>query len=222
MANAAKLARGQVDDLDALVDFAPQAEGPIGPYLAQIFELLPNSAEKLRAVGDGVEDEERLLSGWNVVVHRLLAGVKKRIRDDANALHTEEQLALFAGCAARLADNSNSTLLADLMESKFVDPAHIAALVKFVLGCKYVPLKSGLLNVVRDSALRAMMRLDKADRDELHRTLLQGRESALPLQAPRPLASRPSHLSHHLAPSTTSFHPPRPPTLLRRFSSRSR
>ena len=42
-----------------------------------------------------------------------------------------------------------------------------------------------MLHVVRDSALRAMMRLAKPERDELHRTLLEGRQSALPMQAPR-------------------------------------
>ena len=42
-----------------------------------------------------------------------------------------------------------------------------------------------MLHVVRDSALRAMMRLAKPERDELHLTLLEGRQSALPMQAPR-------------------------------------
>ena len=133
----------------------------------------------------GVEDEERLSSGWNKVINRLLAALKRRIRA-GNALHTDEQLLLFDGCAQRLADSTNSTLLADLMESKFVDPNHIAALVKFVLGCKYVPGVSGLLHVVRDSALRAMMRLEKDERDELHRTLLEGRTGPLPMQVRRP------------------------------------
>jgi len=115
------------------------------------------------------------------MINRLLAALKKRIRA-GNVLHTDEQLLLFGGCAQRLADSTNSTLLADLMESKFVDPNHIAALVKHVLGCKYVPGVSGLLHVVRDSALRAMMRLQKDERDELHRTLLEGRTGPLPMQ----------------------------------------
>ena len=208
-------------------------------YLQRVFELLPASDSLLRKLGDGVEDEERLQSGWNQLLHTLLAKIKLRLREQGNPLHSEEQLLLFGGCATRLADPSNSThapatacprwrccslftrppvdrLLADLMEAKLVDPSHIFELIKFVLGCKYVPNQSGLLHVVRDSALRAMMRLDKGallpglvsanladigasrleswpasspptqsgERDELHRTLLQGRESALPLQAP--------------------------------------
>uniref|UniRef100_A0A7S3WSD0 Uncharacterized protein n=2 Tax=Emiliania huxleyi TaxID=2903 RepID=A0A7S3WSD0_EMIHU len=176
------LLEAHADDVAALVEFAPQAEGPIGVYLQRVFELLPASDSLLRKLGDGVEDEERLQSGWNQLLHTLLAKIKLRIREQGNPLHSEEQLLLFGGCATRLADPSNSTLLADLMEAKLVDPSHIFELIKFVLGCKYVPNQSGLLHVVRDSALRAMMRLDKGERDELHRTLLQGRESALPLQ----------------------------------------
>ena len=57
----------------------------------------------------------------------------------ANPLHTEEQLRLYRGCSTRLADGANSALLADLMEARFVDPAHIAPLVRLVLGCAYVP-----------------------------------------------------------------------------------
>lgn len=53
------------------------------------------------------------------------------------------------------------------MESKSCDPKHIAALVKFVLGAR------GFHHTVRDSALRAMMRLGQEERDALHRNLLE-------------------------------------------------
>ena len=46
----------------------------------------------------GVEDEERLSSGWNKMIGRLLTSIKKRIRV-GNALQTEEQLLLFGGRA---------------------------------------------------------------------------------------------------------------------------
>ena len=116
------------------------------------------------------------------MVRQLLGAIKLRIRDDDNQLHTEEQLLLYAGCASRVADSSNSNVLADLLEAKYTDTNHVFELVKFVLGYKYVPNTSGLQYVVRDSALRAMMRLERSERDDLHRNLLRGRQGALPLQ----------------------------------------
>ena len=124
-------------DLGGLVDYAAEVEGPINVYLEHIFDLLSSSEKMLTEMGDGVEDTEKLASGWNKMVHRFLVSIKKRIRD-GNVLHTDEQLLIFGGCAQRLADNANSTLLADLLEAKFVDPNHIASIVKFVLGCKCV------------------------------------------------------------------------------------
>ena len=160
----------QAEPLGACAAHAAKLVGPITSYLVRFFELLPASAPLLVQLGDGLEEEERKVSGWNKLVHTLLASLRERIRD-GNVLHTEEQLVVFRGCARRDVDMPNSALLADLLEAKHVDPSHVAPLVKFVLGAH------GFHTSVRDSALRAMMRLGQEDRDALHRNLLSAMDS---------------------------------------------
>lgn len=164
------------ENLDNLANFAPKILGPLEPYLERIFELVPSHSKQLILAGDGIEDEERLNSGWNKLVNRLLLGLRTRMQE-GNPLHTEEQLLLFKGCLSQKCDNSNSSLLADFMEAKLIDPLHIASLVTLVLNAR------GFNHTVRDSALRAMMRLPKEDRDALHRSLLEkAGEKGLELQ----------------------------------------
>lgn len=175
------LVDSQADQLDACVRHAPKMGAPITGYVERVFELLQASSERLIELGDGFDDGESRVSGWNKMVHLLLVALKDRIRA-GDTLHTDEQLALFRGCARPDVDTANCTILADLMESKFVDPDHIAALVKYVLGAR------SFHHSVRDSALRAMMRLDRDERDALHRNLL-GKEVLVAEGDGRPFAS---------------------------------
>ena len=171
------LVDAQPEQVGACAEYAAKMTGPITSYLTRFFELLPNSTPMLLRLGDGLEEEERKVSGWNKMVHALLVSLRERIRE-GNVLHTEEQLVVFRGCSRRDVDSANSALLADLLEAKNVDPSHVASLVKFVLG------ERRFHQTVRDSALRAMMRLGQQDRDALHRNLLSNIDSAtqLPLQ----------------------------------------
>jgi hypothetical protein len=190
-AYAARSAQQPLAHLEALVTHAPSLVGPIDPWLRQAFELLerahsakppvgaqPPGAQELVSQlleqGDGLEKDERLASAINKQLHTLLCAVRSRIQA-GNSLHTDEQLLIFAGCQ-RLGctDNSNSALLADLMEAKLSDREHIAPLVRHVLCAR------GFHHTVRDSALRAMMRLRSEDRGELQRSLLQA--PVVPLQ----------------------------------------
>ena len=152
-------------------DHAPKVSGPLTVYLQRVFELLnelkQSQPKALIELGDGLEDEERKVAGWNTLLSRLLLKVRDRVKS-GNTLHTDEQRILFEHCATPDVDGANSTVLADLIEAKHVDPNHVFALVKFVLGAR------GFHHKVRDSALRAMMRLDVNERDAMHRTLLKG------------------------------------------------
>lgn len=78
---------------------------------------------------------------------------------------------------ARALDTTNSAVLADLLEAKHVDVEHVAQIVRHVL----MAADGSFLVCVRDSALRAMLRLRLAERDALHRSLLEG-GAPLPLQ----------------------------------------
>jgi len=160
-------------DVEVLADFAPQVIANVAGYLERVFDLLSSSEELLVKMGDGLDEQEQLASGWNKVANRLLCAVRERIKG-GNVLHTSEQLVLFARCEGR-ADNANSALLADMMESKYIDPLHIAPLVNYVLS------SSKFHKQVRDSALRAMARLGTEDRDALHKRLLDTSKK-LPLQ----------------------------------------
>lgn len=158
---------------EVLADYAPQAVFNITACLQRFFELLTAKEGELRELGDGIDDVERLKSGWNKMVHRLLLAVRERIKE-ANFLHTDEQLVIFSGCEGRL-DNSNSSLLADFMESKAVDSLHLERVVNLVLGSRK------FANITRDSALRAMARLTPDERDALHKRLLDT-TNTLPVQ----------------------------------------
>jgi hypothetical protein len=135
----------QAEQVGACAEYAAKMIGPITSYLTRFFELLPNSTPMLLKIGDGLEEEERKVSGWNKMVHALLVSLRERIRE-GNVLHTEEQLIVFRGCSRRDVDSANSALLADLLEAKNVDPSHVASLVKFVLG------ERRFHQTVRDSA----------------------------------------------------------------------
>jgi len=161
------------NDIEVLVGFAPAVVAGIVDYLEHIFKLLSNSDDFLINMGDGLDKPEQLESGWNKMVNSLLCAIRERIKG-GNVLHTSEQLVLFAKCEGRV-DNTNSALLADFMESKYTDPLHVNSLVNYVLS-------SGKFNKqVRDSALRAMARLDTEDRDVLHKRLLNTTKQ-LPMQ----------------------------------------
>lgn len=169
-----------VDDLDAMLDHAPRADGPIDGYLAAALSLLGSeaSAAALVAAGDGVEAAERRQSGLLKAARRLLLAVRERTKR-GSWLHTSEQLRLFEGLLRLGAvDNANGALLADLLEAKAVDPLHVGELVGWVLAVR------GMHHAVRDAALRAMLRLPAAERDALQLTMLRGAEGAarLPLQ----------------------------------------
>ncbi|KAK3233287.1 hypothetical protein CYMTET_56408 [Cymbomonas tetramitiformis] len=162
---------GNVEDM---VTYVPMVVGPITAYLTLVFDLLAKSEARLVEIGDGLNDEDKRLSGWNMLLNTLLCGIRDRIKT-GNVLHSSEQLVLFDR-AVENARGGNVALLADLMESKNVDQAHVAPLVNFLL--------SGLKKLgsqVRDSALRAMMRLSPADRDDLHTRLLS-KSTQLPIQ----------------------------------------
>lgn len=161
------------NDVEVLAEFAPQVTARIPQHVERFFELLSRSEELLVKIGDGLDRPEQLASGQNKMVHRLLTAIRDRIKS-GNFLHSCEQLVLFGKCAGHM-DNTNSSLLADLMESKYVDPMHIASIVDFVL------CTSGFNHQVRDSALRAIMRLEQNDRDNLHKRLLHTNPK-LPLQ----------------------------------------
>ena len=86
-----RLLEARTDDVLALVDYSPLAEGALGSHLVRVFELLGSSASAalLSGLGDGFEAHERQASGWNKLVHRLLAAIKWRIREQAHA-HARE------------------------------------------------------------------------------------------------------------------------------------
>ena len=113
------------------------------------------------------------------------AGGSVAFGDEPNYLHEKEQLHLFRYCQAesqymKELSNSNGSLLADLMESKCVDPLHSASLVSFVLSNNVLP-QTASHRMVRDSALRAMVRLPAKDRDFMIARLLDTNDK-LPLQ----------------------------------------
>ncbi|KAJ1638989.1 hypothetical protein T492DRAFT_1139741 [Pavlovales sp. CCMP2436] len=163
-----RVALARLAELDACATHAPQAKGPIGCYLTRAFELLasPSLELLLASRGDGVGDSEKLASGRNKILHTLLVSVRERAKA-GNALHSSEQRILFAGCARR----------GHLLEAKHVDETHVAAIVRHVLECA----EGTFHTCVRDSALRAMLRLGPRERDELHCSLLDG-AAMLPLQ----------------------------------------
>ncbi|KAG8467636.1 hypothetical protein KFE25_006688 [Diacronema lutheri] len=74
-------------------------------------------------------------------------------------------------------DSTSAAVLADLLEAKLVDVAHVAPAVRLILTSP----EGTYHHAVRDSALRAMLRLHVTDRDGLHRSLLAG-GAPLPLQ----------------------------------------
>ena len=121
---------------------------------------------------------------------------------EVNWLHSEEQLVLFKNCCSKtspvpllslspdgahdtsaadagagaeagtgaaactlILNNTNAAVLADLLEDKCVDPNHIARVVNLVLSAP-------CHRQVRDSALRAMVRLTPNDRNQLIAKLL--------------------------------------------------
>lgn len=162
-----------VNDLEVLAKFAPMALGPIVRYIDRVFELLSTSNALLVSLGEGLAETERLASGWNKVVSSLLCGIRERIKG-GNFLNANEQLAIYRKIEGR-ADNSNSALLSDFMEGKYVDPNHSGALVNYVLSDKTFNKQ------VQDSALRAMNRLEPVERNALHKRLLDTK-AKLPLQ----------------------------------------
>lgn len=181
-----------------------QVRGPILAYLQRIFALLEaeETEELLQKNGDGVKKLEKQASGWNKFLNTLLTSIRSRVTagtetastsaggsaafgDEPNWLATNEQLLLFRYCQSEAKfreelSNSNGSLLADLMESKCVDFLHVGGLVSFVLSNNVLP-QTVSHRMVRDSALRAMVRLPADDRDAMIATLLKT-DGKLPLQ----------------------------------------
>eukprot|EP00286_Rhodomonas_abbreviata_P018704 CAMPEP_0181299354 /NCGR_PEP_ID=MMETSP1101-20121128/6300_1 /TAXON_ID=46948 /ORGANISM="Rhodomonas abbreviata, Strain Caron Lab Isolate" /LENGTH=1896 /DNA_ID=CAMNT_0023404495 /DNA_START=86 /DNA_END=5776 /DNA_ORIENTATION=+ len=215
------LDRFAASDVLVLAEFLALFQGPILGYLKRLFWLLDEdqaTRQCLLKMGDGVEEEEKFASGWNKVVNVLLVGLRVRSRDgeDKNWLHSEEQLALFAYCCEKtrfeggaeeqqddaihltmakfpkwLLSQSNASVLSDLLETKCVDPMHVGQVVSFVLSAVRP-------QVVRDSALRAMLRLDAAERNVLIDKLLASPRK-LPMQVLFALTV--THLNEHAVPS---------------------
>lgn len=180
-------------DAFVLAEFLPLFAGPVLGYLERLFWLLdkdPATRQRLVQTGDGVEEEEKYASGWNKVANTLLTGLRVRCRDDRNWLHSDEQLALFAYCCEKtrvtsgfaaeepqeeaagqpkfpkwLLNQGNGAVLGDLLEAKCVDPRHSARAVNLVLS-------AARPQMVRDAALRAMLRLSTAERHALIHKLL--------------------------------------------------
>jgi len=196
------LDRYAASDARALATFLPLFVGNIVPYMERLFHLLDTDAATMQylvASGDGVAPEEKYDSGWNKVLNVLLTGLRVRCRDEKNWLHSEEQLFLFTYCCEKRAPNerteesdavvlslaqspagkwllnqTNATVLGDLLETKCVDPLHISQVVNYLLS-------GGRHHVVRDAALRAMMRLNANERHVLIDKLLTSMHR-LPLQ----------------------------------------
>eukprot|EP01063_Lacrimia_lanifica_P033494 TRINITY_DN5968_c0_g2_i1.p1 TRINITY_DN5968_c0_g2~~TRINITY_DN5968_c0_g2_i1.p1 ORF type:complete len:1882 (+),score=544.01 TRINITY_DN5968_c0_g2_i1:46-5691(+) len=188
------------DDVQALAAHAPRISGPVLPYLKKLFTLLDaRLAAKdpgLKKLGEGADEKEQLASGWNACVNALLCALRTRVTANQaenltpkgglvvasvpNFLHGEEQVVLFEYCRADLLNSGNANLLAQFADAKFVDDKHSARAVSYILSQPAYDLPSH--SVVRDSALRAMVRLPAADRDGVIEQLLGGGRK-LPLYA---------------------------------------
>eukprot|EP00392_Amoebophrya_sp_AT5.2_P015599 g15812.t1 len=168
--------------VNILAKCVPRMADQIDGFFYEIFDLLEriSTYTSLFNLGDGASTQEILKSGWNKIVYTLLTSLRDRVRVDENVLHSEEQLVLF-GCLSgqgKKLDSTNTTVLSDFLDAKYVDKKHIFALVHYVLSPA-----ADFSKTIREAALRALLRLEQNDRDTLIQTLLErAGKDKLPLE----------------------------------------